>query len=321
MVKKLNEGGNAISNAEPIQGDIAGKLAQHIIQVLKDGLKVNAASYGSTGKKPADQTSGDIDIGVEMPWSQIDKLKDFIKSKFGDLETNEMKGLKLLSVGFPYKQNGQRKIVQVDFMPTDDLKFSEFTHFSPNYINKESSFKGAHRTNLFRRIVGRTPLDPEKYGAEYFTDKDYDGSYKGQVKSFWKLALNSDEGLKLVHKTYEGKKKPLTNPATVMSDTKIITKDIDKILEICLGPKAKREDTNSFESFVDFICSKDKDGSYNYKYFSPALVQTIFSEYIRDEEKANYNSPERIEQLKKYIDSAYKRLMGSGESISFKKLK
>ena len=250
----LCEGGNAIKIAEPIRGDIAKLIADSIVNKIQQKLKVNACPLGSTGKKSANQMSGDIDIAVELQWNDnnIQKVSEFIKTTYGSrVEIVASPGLRLISMGFPYKLYGKQNIVQVDLMFTTNIEYSNFMYHSPDYIKNESLFKGLYRTNLLIIIAGKTPIDIQKYPIELFGADEFGTEYEGEVKSFWKYTLSYDDGLKIVHKTFEGKRKPLKAPKSIKEDTILLTSDLPAILKICLGEKATIANCNSFETLKE----------------------------------------------------------------------
>ena len=120
---------NAIKGAQPINNMYAVSISNMIITALDRSLSIKSATLGSTGKKPDDGYSGDIDIAVEMEMNDenIGKLKDFLlktySSYLGDEpQFREMKGLNILSVGFHYEYGIMRvpMVVQIDFMFTDN---------------------------------------------------------------------------------------------------------------------------------------------------------------------------------------------------------
>jgi hypothetical protein len=188
--------------------------------------------------------------------------------------------------------------VQVDLMFCTDINFSKFMYHSPDFIKKESLFKGLYRTNLLIIIAGKTPVDIERYTPEFFGD-EFGPTYEGTLKSFWKYSLSYDEGLKIVRKSFEGKRKPLKNPVTVKEDTILITRDLPKILKICLGEKATVANCNSFETLVDFICSP------NYIHRTKERLNDIFTDFFED--PRHNKDDETTKLLHKIIDDAYSR--------------
>lgn len=245
------EGGHSVEGAEPIRGDLAKVVADEIIEKVKGEFKIECAALGSTGKKGKNQTSGDIDIAVQMSWQDKDKLINFVKKEFKDCPFgNIVDYLNVFNIGYKYDEDGKEKIVQVDFMFVDDVEWAQFVYFSPNFLKNESQFKGAWRSTLLRGICACTPTEKvdKKYEPEYFEDGK-------TIKTFWKFTFSQADGLFADHKTYEGNKKPLKNPKTIKDDREYISKNIDTILHMCLGKDATRDDCNSYETLLNFIAS------------------------------------------------------------------
>ena len=210
-----------------------------------------------------------------------------------------MSGLKILSWAYPIQKTdeyGDKKIdkVQVDFMFTDDIEYAKFMYHSPNFINRESQFKGLFRTNLMVICASHMPIDPnnEYYKTEYFED--------GEIKSFWKYSLTYSAGLKLVHKTYDGKKKRLKNPVKIKEDTIDVTKDINDIIEFIFGYEVTLEDLNSFESIVKYLFSDD------YVYRSKERLDIIFEDFFNDVRHQDLG--DIGVKLHKVVDEAYKSI-------------
>lgn len=246
------EGGHSIEGAEPIRGDLAKEVADQIISKIKDKFHIECAALGSTGKKGKDQTSGDIDIAVQMQWEDKDELIDFVKKEFKDCPFgNIVDYLNVFNIGYKYKEDGKEKIVQVDFMFVDDVEWAQFVYFSPNFLKNESQFKGSWRSTLLRGICACTPTEKvnKKYKTEYFDSGK-------TIKTFWKFTFSQASGLFADHKTYEGNNgKVLKNPKTIKDDRIYISKNIDEILHICLGNDATRDDCNSYETLLNFLAS------------------------------------------------------------------
>ena len=78
------EGGHSIDGATPIRGDLAKEVADNIMNQVKTEFHIECAALGSVGKKGKNQTSGDIDIAVQMSWEDKDKLISFIKTNIKD---------------------------------------------------------------------------------------------------------------------------------------------------------------------------------------------------------------------------------------------
>ncbi len=280
---------NAIKDAQPIDNLYAFSISKLIIRQLEEKLNVKCSTLGSTGKKPDDSVSGDIDIGIEMEMTSenVNKLKDFLMKYFKHNmaetpEFRELPGLNILSVGYHYEFGILRipKIVQIDFMFTDNLEYTKFIFHSPNYRKKESNFKGLYRTNLLTHIV-----DIIKREKEPLYDID------GHCTDYWKYTLSFNRGLKLTHKSYISPKtgKLLKNPYTVKEDDVIISKNPEEIITFLFGNKVNVKDFNSFESIIDFLFS-------DRFIHSKITVREIIMNFINDT-----RHEEKREELIKYI--------------------
>jgi len=277
--------GMAIKGSQPIKGKDAEYIASHVIKKLnssckdKDGniVHFNTCTLGSTGKKNPDDYSGDIDIAVELEFNDdnINMISDCIKNyicdtNIYDTQIKVSSGFHLISFGLEYSLNNEPyKLVQVDLMFSNDLKYTKFMYHSPNFKNGESNFKGLYRTNLLIALAGRveTCVDDIVQEVNHYGEQ--------QVLDYWKYTLTYDKGLFLRHKTYRGKRGLLKNPVTVKEDDQLITKDINKIIKFVLGDNATEKDTNSFESLINFIFS-DK-----YKYNNKVIYNAL-SDFLND---------------------------------------
>ena len=282
----------AIKNSLPILTPYAVNISNIISKKLKEELNIESCTLGSLGKKPDYAESGDIDIAINYEFNTENKNKiiSFIKKNFSNYNEPEIyisSGFKIISFGYnylnydTYNSNMNNKdtnfldttliddkdllqIVQVDLMFSNNLEYTQFMYHSPNYRNLESNFKGLYRTNLLTFIAGRKPTNI----LDIYDDK-------GNLTDYWKYTLTYDNGLVLTHKSYKGKKGLLKNPHTVKEDTKFITNNISEIIKLILGNEGTVEDTNSFESLINYIFS-DK---YIYKKDN---LKNIISDFIND---------------------------------------
>lgn len=301
----ITEGGHSIEGAEPIRGDLAKPVADEIITKFKKVFKCECAALGSTGKKTKEQNSGDIDIAVELDWDKLEEVKKFAKDELNAIEGNVNNQLHVFNIGYTYDEDGKNKIVQVDFMFTDNVEFAQFAYNSPDFTKNESKYKGMYQSTLLMAIVSNTPVEDvlgDEYKEQLFTKEDYDGSYEGEVKSFWKLYFDQNDGLKVEHKTFEGKTKPTKNPTTIKADKKIITKDISKILKMCMGDKATKDTCTTFEKELAFICSDD------YKYKSKEQLEKIKNDFLNDWQLKMKTSNETMDEFKKLFDDEISKL-------------
>lgn len=287
----INEGGHSIENAQSIRGDLALKVANDIINNLHTKFpNIECSPIGSTGKKSEKEYSGDIDIAIEDTWDNYKQYLDYIKETYNPIIGNINNNLNVFNIGYSYDDNGEQKIVQVDFMFVDDIEYAKFIYHSPNYIKHESEYKGKFRSELLQCIFTCTP--PEKtlskdYEPEYFLN-EYDGKYKGQLKSYWKYNLSQSQGLRVIEKSFEGKTKPLKAPKNIKYIN--ISKNVNYILKLGLGDNVTTDDTNSFESLINFICSS------KYKFYSKEQISKIYNTFV-DSKQLKVNTDEKTLSL------------------------
>ena len=288
-MKEDGHGGNAIKNSTSIKGNLAGEYGNNIVDLITKSLNIKACTLGSTGKKPETSESNDIDIAIELDFTEnnINNVKSFLSSNFNSPEIVLIKGLKIMSWGLNYVDQDVPKIVQVDLMFCNNVEYASFMYHSPNFINNESNFKGLFRTNLMVICASNIPVDQNTYATEYFDN--------GEIKSFWKYSLTYSNGLRLTHKTYQGKKKVLKNPIKIEEDTIKISDNIDNILSIIFGNEVTKDDVNSFESIVKYLYSN------KYVYKSKEQLQKIFEDFFND--NRHQGNTIITENLHKVIDN------------------
>ena len=248
----IKEGGNAVPSAEPIRGDLAGEIAQDVIRSVGQAFGCNAEPAGSTGKKGREMTSGDVDILLDLPWERSEEVAQWVKQSFPNCEMAVQPGFKQISFGYPYDEDGTQKVAQIDLMFTSNLDWRRASVYSPSPY--ESKFKGLVREVLVRLIAKATPIDKEKFPEEYYTASDYDGTYDGEIKSWWRYMWDGEKGLLIVHRSNVGKKRPI-KPYTVKEDTIVVTTKVDEALKLILGPEATFEDVKSPETIVRYLFS------------------------------------------------------------------
>ena len=293
---KINEGGHSVEGCEPIKGNLAKGVADEIIGKLKSKFHCECTALGSTGKKSENQTSGDIDIAIEYDWDKYEDVLKFVKDNMTNNIGNINKNLHVFNIGYEYKDGEDIKMVQVDFMFTDNIEFAEFAYHSPDFTKNESKYKGMYQSALMMAAISCVPPEDinKKYTVEYFSDTDYNGKYKTedkQVKTFWKLNFDQNKGLTIHQKTWEGKTKPLANPQTVKGTEEVITKDINKIIKLCFGDKATKEDFNSFESTIALLVSE------RYKYCNNNFLHRVRETFLNDWQIKMKTSPELLKEL------------------------
>ena len=289
----LNEGGNAIKGAQAIRGDLALDVANEVISKLKQKWPSNNfAPLGSTGKKGKDQMSGDIDIATDIPIEQAEEIKSWlandntVKTR-GGFDSNFMKGLKILSIGYPWATRGvgpnSHGIVQCDIMFVPNVPRAQYFYYSPDFTKGQSQFKGSVRNIFMIAILKNIPFQ-EKPASEPFPN--------GHVRDFWKYTIKPQEGIVALHQSYEGKKgQELKTKHTIKEDTYVVEDDPAKFTNFILGPNATEDDMSSFEKMWEFFNS---DKFYNWREERKDKAVKDFVEDLRNE---NTKSPEMVDSV------------------------
>lgn len=292
--RTLNEGGNAIKSSSPVSGDKALPIAEKVIGILKERYPdTEFAPIGSVGKKNAEQTSGDIDIAVELDFSESENVKEVLKEKYPDMEIKSMKGLHILSVGLPYES----QVVQVDLMFFPDIELAKFFYHSPDFTKNESEFKGSVRNMLMTSILKNIPV--QDYRNTTFEN--------GHVKDLYKYSFNPEKGLVILHQSFEGKDgQERKTKQTIKDDTVEVSKNVEEIVKFMMGEDADLSTVSSFESMVDWM----RTDKFPYSDFNEHIFEDLM-EYV------DKQTPEFTEDVRNYINSGNK---GISERKVFRKL-
>lgn len=292
--RTLNEGGNAIKSSSPVRGDKALPIAEKVIGILKGKYpETEFAPIGSVGKKNSEQTSGDIDIAVELDFSESENVTEVLKAKYPDMEIKSMKGLRILSVGFPYK----RQVVQVDLMFFPDIELAKFFYHSPDFTKNESEFKGSVRNMLMTSILKNIPV--QGYRNTTFNN--------GHVKDIYKYSFSPEKGLVILHQSFEGKDgQERKTKQTIKDDTVEVSKNVEEIVKFMMGEDANLSTVSSFESMVDWM----RTDKFPYSDFNEHIFEDLM-EYV------DKQTPEFMEDVRNYINSGNK---GISERKVFRKL-
>ena len=292
--RTLNEGGNAIKSSSPVSGDKALPIAEKVIGILKERYPdTEFAPIGSVGKKNAEQTSGDIDIAVELDFSESENVKKVLEEKYPDMEIKSMKGLRILSVGLPYES----QVVQVDLMFFPDIELAKFFYHSPDFTKNESEFKGSVRNMLMTSILKNIPV--QDYRNTTFEN--------GHIKDLYKYSFNPEKGLVILHQSFEGKDgQERKTKQTIKDDTVEVSKNVEEIVKFMMGEDADLSTVSSFESMVDWM----RTDKFPYSDFNEHIFEDLM-EYV------DKQTPEFMEDVRNYINSGNK---GISERKVFRKL-
>jgi len=246
----IQEGGNAIKGIVPVKQSWVKLIITDIQKRLlpKLGLTTNDMRLlGSAGKKYPDELSGDIDIALYYPAiiqnnpniDTIDKVFLFIANQLQQLTSGVKvsQSISVISCGWPVP-NETNTFVQVDFMLTDDLNFAEFRFYSP--AQWESKYKGVYRTVLLLIIL------------KVISKQILETTPEGEPLTWKRLFIDAQKGLVEITQTRKGKtSKLLKNIKTI--DRRVITKDVNQILEYMFGKGIKPKDVGSFEQIWHLI--------------------------------------------------------------------
>lgn len=293
----LLEGGAAIKTSRRIREDEFEETLASIKSILLPIIGVNpnpsAGEYiviGSIGKKKnPDDTSGDLDLGLDsnlfnVPLKEVSGYiysilsgSEELTSKLGfEPEINYLKGLNIVSIGWPINGDQTNGIVQLDLIPVADMEWAKFIYYSPDYKTSESKYKSAHRNWLLAAILAirRMVLDVNDAGEVM----DYDSP-----------VLILSDGLYWHTKSYRGKLKPrLKNAAKISGSERFITRDPQEFIDFALGTGYSINDVKTFEKLYQIIDSPSFE-----LYDKVGEIEEKFLEYIT---RANLERPSEIKR-------------------------
>lgn len=258
----VKEGGHAVE-ASPIPSHLAlpmyEKIKNKLILVQKD-LTNKIAVLGSVGKKKLGDFNGDIDIAVEYDRS---KFEDVLKKAIPDAEYAKSSMPNIISINYPFDNQGVTQYGQVDFMIVGDLEWAEFIYSSPNFIEDESRYKAALRNHLLSIMISEIPVDEQP---------QYNDA--GEIETKWKYSLNFAFGVTKQLLDYRGKNGLLKNPKKLKEFEQIITKNKKAFIDL-LFEKGDDSDFKSLETVWKALHSKYKYRSkikdIEYRFFVEVL--------------------------------------------------
>jgi hypothetical protein len=261
---RIFEGGAAIKTSRSIREDEFPKTLDSIKSILFPILGIDPTKEGSQylvigsigKKKNPEDTSGDLDLGYDSSWfsrehgvtpkessSEIYKLiSSELPEKLGfDPEINYMKGLNIVSLGWPIEGDFNKGIVQLDLIPVSSMDWAKFIYYSPNYKIAESKYKSAHRNWLLAAILASRRMilkvDPS-----------------GQILDYDSPVLMLSDGLFWHTKSYAGKiKDRLKNPKKIEGSERFVTRDPQEFIDFTLGPGYNPEEVKTFEQVFSII--------------------------------------------------------------------
>lgn len=257
----LPEGGHAFDDVVGIkQTEVkatVNSINNSILKKLKlKGIGFDCFLLGTAGKKPDDQLSGDIDIGVSSDEiASINTLKlsevyQWMINKLNSMgyETKEVPGFSQVSVSYPIIGRKNKDKVQVDFMLSSNLDWTKFIYYSPNLKNGESKYKSIYRNLL---LAGSVSLFNVK-----ILKKD-----KSNVPiEIQKYALRLNDGIYSIVKSFAGSNETIVKTGKVLKDRdKFFSRTPDEIVKFFIGKSYTENDINTFEKLYDIIFKKESN--------------------------------------------------------------
>lgn len=275
-IVKIKNGGNAVENVSQIDQKDIPKTLESFCKDILTPLNINIWELlGSALKKK--EPSNDLDVAVFYD-SDLDTVQSFcnkIETHLKTIDTayNYMSGISIISISFPIPDS--KKNVQIDIIPTDNMDFTRWMYWSPEYKDSTLTQRlGLYRTSFLREIAGAFSTT-----LETFED--------GSPKIISRYSLNLTTGLSRKIETFEGAKGRLKIPKLLKRDDEFgFIRDSKKISELLL--KATPDDLNSYES----ILNKLKKLSLNKE-----TVNRIKGRYVVSLKRKKLPIPESLNEL------------------------
>ena len=253
------------------QENVASTIEDVMKRFVKGELHLDpetqASPIGSTGKKLAGQTSNDLDIALDytslmekwgLPEWTGRRLEEWV-----DLarDAAEMCGVQfsmaatVCSLRWPIsnddgKQDGE--FVQVDLMPSPNMKMTKFGRYSQQAKDGETFFKGTVR-NIMLSIMARCSYHKDLTDDTHVKVLD-DGTEKEVHNEYEGWTYDGNTGLHLAHKKYEqytrngnGFKKGDWKPHAKTIDSPVISDDPDEIVEMIFGKGVTPDDVDTVQ--------------------------------------------------------------------------
>ena len=250
----------------------------HIYSLIQDVFKKNdfkISPLGSYLKKNQGELYNDLDIAIEYPWEDKDKVKQLLidNFQFQILQGHENDKLHVMNIGFKVSENNY---LQVDFMFVDSLKWAQFAYHSPDFKNGESKYKGMYASILLQSVIRNIPIKEE-----------YDEN--GNLINYTYLSLSQKDGLHRKSKTFIGKKGNLVKTPRTIED-KILSNDPEYILMLlfnfgsfknyAIPDRELYSIVWSFEKLLDYL--PKLEGIYFDNSFTKKYLERVKNDFLTD---------------------------------------
>lgn len=253
----------------PIQQDNVAATLDDIYERFIDrclGLQpgIDTQTLGSAGKKLPGETSGDIDIAIDYnvlkekwdfpEWTgkRLDEWVDLARDSAKRCKVKFAMAATVCSLRWPIRGNQKGKYVQVDLMPTPNMKMMAFGKFSQQQREGETFFNGTVR-NIMLAIMARCSYHKDLTDDTHIKVLD-DGTEKEVHNEYEGWTYDGNSGLHLCHKWYEryaksgkGYQKGDWKPHASVVDSPIISSDPNEIVEMIFGKGVKPEDVDTVQ--------------------------------------------------------------------------
>lgn len=243
----INESGNAVDGVIPIRQDQLDKTYDFIVKKILPIINIEEEAIrpiGSFKKKAPDQTSGDIDVAILVDRVagnnsiSIDGVLPFMEARFNrsGYPSTIFKGFNQISIAIPIEGDSKNGLVQLDFMLSDDLSFSSFMYYSPDFTKAESKYKGLYRNILLSCIVSN------------IDKKIIKTTEKGEVEEYRSFVLRTNQGIVEVTKSFRGRAGLLKTAKLLKDQDRFITNTPYIITKMAFGISTVPSDIMTFEN-------------------------------------------------------------------------
>jgi len=290
-------GGKAVKDVRPLKQEEVKPTYQWVVENLLPiiGLtKDDAIPIGSFGKKPLNETSGDIDIAIDAnkfimedhTLATLEYICEAIDCMIGEIEgyeTTLLKGFDQVSVKVPICGDESNGYAQVDLMPSPDLGWAKFMYHSPNLAEGESKYKGAVRNALLMAILSESTKETTKL-------------FEGKAEEYNSLAIRFPTGVWNIKRSFMGKKGKLVQKGIVL-ESEFITKDPQDVVDLAFGTGYGVRAANSFETLWEIMHRKD--------FIHKARMNEIMSKFKVNLKSMRQDTPgEAIEKYREILDES-----------------
>ena len=273
----LVEGGNLFPDSVGIkQNEVMPTVKKIETDVLKPlgliGLGTDCFILGSAGKKPADQLSGDLDIGISSDQIaasnglKLSEVFNWLIDKLGSMgyETQALRGFSQVSIPYEVVGRDTGEVVQVDFMVSTNMNWTQFVYSSPDYSKGESKYKQAYRNFLLGAVVS---------AFDYKVLKKTDKEVPIEVQ---KYVLRHDKGIFNLIKNYAGKGGGVIKSGkTIAGSESFLTQTPEEMIHFFFGEQYSPSDVSSFEKLYDLVFKKQSKVSEMRELIRKFFIQNI----------------------------------------------